>query len=71
MEDELRRHEQRQEFGDAFVQRARSVYRLNDQRAQLKRRVNVLCGSVLIEEKSYGGAAGTDAPAGGPSESAP
>ena len=61
VEDELRRHEQRQEFGDAFVQRARSVYRLNDQRARLKRRINVLCGSVLIEEKSYGGAA-----AGGP-----
>jgi hypothetical protein len=55
VEDELRRCEARQEFGPAFVELARSVYRLNDERARLKRRLNELCGSTLIEEKSYAG----------------
>jgi hypothetical protein len=55
VEDELRRCEARQEFGPAFVELARSVYRLNDERARLKRRLNELCGSMLIEEKSYAG----------------
>jgi len=53
VEEELRQHEQRQDFGPSFVHLARSVYQLNDQRAQRKRRLNVLCGSLLIEEKSY------------------
>jgi hypothetical protein len=35
---------------------ARSVYRQNDERAAIKRRVNLRLGSALIEEKSYGGA---------------
>jgi hypothetical protein len=55
VEDELRRCEARQEFGPQFVELARSVYRLNDRRAALKRRVNELFGSPLVEEKSYAG----------------
>jgi len=55
VEDELRRCEAQQEFGPAFVELARSVYRFNDERARLKRRLNELCGSTLIEEKSYAG----------------
>ncbi len=56
VEDKLRRCEERQDFGSDFVELARSVYRLNDRRAGLKRRLNALCGSDLIEEKSYAGA---------------
>ena len=53
MEDELRDHERRRDFGDDFVQRARSVYQLNDRRAALKRSINTALGSRLVEQKSY------------------
>jgi hypothetical protein len=53
VEDELRALEDRAEFGPEFVARARSVYQLNDQRAALKRAVNEVLGSALVEEKSY------------------
>lgn len=54
VEDELRDHEARQDFGEHFVERARSVYHLNDERAALKRALNLRLGSDLVEEKSYG-----------------
>ena len=54
VEDRLREHEARGDFGDDFVTLARSVYRLNDRRAALKRAINDALGSALIEEKSYG-----------------
>lgn len=53
VEDALRLHESKQYFGPEFIKLARSVYALNDQRAQLKRSINILCNSSLIEEKSY------------------
>jgi tetratricopeptide (TPR) repeat protein len=53
VEDEIRGCEQRQEFGGRFIELARSVYRFNDERARLKRTINQLCGSSLVEEKSY------------------
>ena len=53
VEDALREHERNQDFGDAFVDRARSVYRLNDRRAALKRGINDHLGSRLVEQKSY------------------
>jgi tetratricopeptide (TPR) repeat protein len=53
VEDELRLCERNQEFGSRFVELARSVYRHNDRRAALKRQINELLGSRLIEEKSY------------------
>jgi tetratricopeptide (TPR) repeat protein len=53
VEDELRKCEQNQDFGLRFVELARSVYRHNDRRAALKRQINELLGSRLIEEKSY------------------
>ena len=55
VEDALRECEQKKRFGSEFVDLARSVYILNDERASLKRSINILCGSSLIEEKSYGG----------------
>jgi hypothetical protein len=54
VEDRLREHERRGDFGAAFVELARSVYRLNDERAALKRAINLALGSRLVEEKSYG-----------------
>lgn len=53
VEDELRDCERRNEFGTTFVELARSVYRLNDRRAELKRELNQRLGSELTEEKLY------------------
>lgn len=53
VEDDIRRCEANGEFGAPFVALARSVYRLNDRRAAVKREINDLLGSALVEEKSY------------------
>jgi hypothetical protein len=53
IEDEIRLCERRREFGARFVELARSVYRENDRRAALKRQINDLLRSRLVEEKSY------------------
>jgi hypothetical protein len=53
IEDELRDCERRGDFGADFIALARAVYRTNDRRAALKREINTLLGSALIEEKSY------------------
>jgi hypothetical protein len=54
-EDEIRGCERTGDFGPKFVELARSVYHNNDHRAALKRLINVLLGSKIIEEKSYAG----------------
>jgi hypothetical protein len=54
VEDGLRDCERQGLFQARFIALARSVYHLNDNRARLKRQINELCGSELIEEKSYG-----------------
>jgi hypothetical protein len=53
VEDALRLCERDGDFGPRFVELARSVYRHNDRRASLKRRINDLLGSRLVEEKDY------------------
>ncbi len=53
IENDLRACEARGEFGPGFIALARAVYRTNDDRAELKRRINLLLRSRLIEEKSY------------------
>ena len=53
IEDDIRECEHRKEFGEAFITLARSVYLNNDHRARVKRKINELLGSRLIEEKSY------------------
>jgi len=53
VEDDLRDLERDKDFGPRFVELARSVYKLNDRRAALKRSINVALGSRLVEEKSY------------------
>lgn len=53
IEDELRECERRQNFGPAFVELARRVYKTNDMRSAVKRRLDVALGSEIREEKSY------------------
>ena len=53
IEDNIRIKESKKEFDDEFIQIARSVYFENDTRAAVKKEVNLLLGSELIEEKSY------------------
>jgi hypothetical protein len=53
IEDGKRDCERRQDFGPAFIVLARSVYMENDRRAAIKRRINDLTGSDIVEEKSY------------------
>jgi hypothetical protein len=53
IEDEIRVCEGHRDFGPRFIELARAVYHQNDRRASLKRQINELLGSRLIEEKSY------------------
>lgn len=53
IEDQIRVLERKQQFDAAFIALARSVYLENDERAAIKKRVNLALGSALIEEKSY------------------
>jgi len=53
IEDYKRACERNQDFGDAFVNSARQVYLKNDVRASIKRQINHLTGSDIVEEKSY------------------
>jgi len=53
IEDGIRRKEAKRCFDAEFVELARSVYRTNDRRAAIKRELNLILGSDLIEEKSY------------------
>ena len=53
IEDDLRAFEARADFGAGFIGLARAVYVTNDKRARVKKAINVLLGSDLVEEKSY------------------
>ena len=53
IEDDIRERELAKDFGDSFIALARAVYITNDQRAEVKRQINLATGSTLIEEKSY------------------
>lgn len=53
IEDEIRVCEAAQDFGARFVQLARDVYFTNDERAKLKKELNLLTGSRFVEQKSY------------------
>jgi tetratricopeptide (TPR) repeat protein len=53
IEDEIRACERIADFGPKFVELARSVYRRNDERASIKKQINLLLGSAIVEEKSY------------------
>lgn len=53
IEDDIRDKERTQEFDEQFIDLARSVYFTNDQRAEVKKEINLRLGSELVEEKSY------------------
>ena len=53
IEDDIRDKERAKEFDEKFIELARAVYVTNDQRANIKRVINMKLGSDLVEEKSY------------------
>jgi hypothetical protein len=53
IEDDIRAREQLGDFGTEFIALARAVYRTNDQRSAIKRAIDDLTGSPIVEEKSY------------------
>ena len=53
IEDEIRLKEADKSFDKGFIELARSVYFTNDQRAEVKKQINLVTGSALVEEKSY------------------
>jgi hypothetical protein len=53
IEDEIRDCERAADFGPRFISLARAVYRTNDERAALTRRINDLLDADIVEEKSY------------------
>ena len=53
IEDDIRDCERARDFGEKFIELARSVYIVNDKRAALKGEINALLGSMIREEKSY------------------
>jgi superfamily I DNA and/or RNA helicase len=53
IEDSIRRCESKKQFDETFIELARAVYFTNDKRSDIKRQINQLQGSQIIEEKSY------------------
>jgi len=53
IEDAIRGCERNGDFGQRFIELARSIYQTNDRRAAVKRRINEHLGSRIVEEKSY------------------
>jgi hypothetical protein len=53
IEDDIRDKERAQAFDSEFIRLARAVYFENDERAAIKRRINLKLGSTIVEEKSY------------------
>lgn len=53
IEDEIRIYEKNKDFGQKFIDLARSVYVKNDRRFEIKNKINTNHNSVIVEEKSY------------------
>jgi hypothetical protein len=53
IEDDIRECERANDFGQTFIDLARSVYYVNDDRSDVKKEINIFTGSDLVEEKSY------------------
>ena len=53
IEDDIRNEERAQRFGEEFIRLARAVYFENDERARIKKDINLALGSSYVEEKSY------------------
>jgi len=55
IEDRIRECEAAGDFGKEFIRLARAVYQTNDERARIKKEINLATGSDVVEEKSYKG----------------
>ena len=55
IEDAIRIEESNRRFGEEFVRLARSIYKENDRRSEIKHRINTAAGSEIVEEKLYKG----------------
>lgn len=53
IEDNIRIKEKQEEFDEEFIKLARSVYFQNDRRFELKKKINRVTNSMLVEEKEY------------------
>ena len=53
IEDDIREHERNKNFNEEFISLARAVYKTNDVRAEIKKQINIITQSSLVEEKSY------------------
>jgi hypothetical protein len=53
LEEDIRHYEKIQHFTGDFIEVARKIYKTNDERSRIKKEINVLCNSELIEEKSH------------------
>jgi protein subunit release factor A len=53
LEDSIRMKEKDKSFGEEFIRLAREIYQTNDRRAEVKKEINLLTGSLFVEEKSY------------------
>jgi hypothetical protein len=52
-EDKIRNKEREKNFDEDFINYARDIYHYNDERAEIKKRINIKNNSFIIEEKSY------------------
>jgi hypothetical protein len=53
LEDGIRMKEKTKAFDQEFIHLAREIYKTNDRRAEVKKEINLLTGSIFVEEKSY------------------
>ena len=53
LEDHIRDLEKNNDFGSDFIETARKIYKNNDRRAEVKRHINKICNSYIVEEKIY------------------
>ena len=53
VEDEIRKCEENEDFGEKFISLARQVYITNDKRSNIKKQINIISESKFVEEKSY------------------
>jgi hypothetical protein len=53
IEDKIRDKERNKIFDEEFITLARNVYLINDERSKVKRKINEITNSDIIEEKSY------------------
>ena len=53
LEEDIRHYEKTNFFEKEFIDVARKIYKTNDERSRIKKEINILCNSALVEEKSH------------------